>query len=80
MTDGLNAVWSNDRTSPTYTNPKNLELATTPPPTQSVTVTRLDKLVYSPNCYIDIFHSTFLPAVRIEHPTARSKLKDHTLT
>ena len=27
MTDGLNAVWSNDRAAPTDTNPKNLELA-----------------------------------------------------
>ena len=41
MTDGLNAVLSNDRASPTDTNPKNLELA----PPQSVTATRLDQLV-----------------------------------
>ena len=27
MTDGLNAVWSNDRAAHTDTNPKNLELA-----------------------------------------------------
>ena len=51
MTDGLNAVWSNDRAAPTDTNPKNLELA----PPQSVTATRLDQLVYSPNYYIQIF-------------------------
>ena len=51
MTDGLNAVWSNDRAAPTDTNPKNLELA----PPQSITVTRLDQLVYSPNYYIQIF-------------------------
>ena len=48
MTDGLNAVWSNYRAAPTDTNPKNLELA----PLQSVTTTRLDQLVYSPNYYI----------------------------
>ena len=29
MTDGLNAVWSNDRAAHTDTNPKNLELAPT---------------------------------------------------
>ena len=55
MTDGLNAVWSTDSADPTDTNPKNLELA----PPHSVTATRLDQLVYSPNCYIQIFHSTF---------------------
>ena len=48
MTYGLNAVWSNDRAAPTDTNPRNLELA----PPQSVTATRLDQLVYSPNYYI----------------------------
>ena len=53
MTDGLNAVWSNDRAAPTDTNPKNLELA----PPQSVTATRLDQLVYSPNYYIQIFQT-----------------------
>ena len=51
MTDGLNAVWSNDRAAPTDTNPKNLELASP----QSVTATRLDQLVNSPNCYIQLF-------------------------
>ena len=51
MTDGLNAVWSNDRAAHTDTNPKNLELA----PPQSITATRLDQLVYSPNYYIQIF-------------------------
>ena len=76
MTDGLNAVWSNVRAAPTDTNPKNLELA----PPQSITATRLDQSVYSPNCYIKIFHSTFFPAVRIEPPTARSKLKSNALT
>ena len=55
MTDGLNDVLSNDRAAPTNTNPKNLALA----PPQIVTATRLDQLVYSPNCYIQIFHSTF---------------------
>ena len=39
MTDGLNAVWSNDRAAHTDTNPKNLELA----PPQSITATRLDQ-------------------------------------
>ena len=53
MTDGLNAVWSNDCAAPTDTNPKNLELA----PPQSVTATRLDQLVYSPNYYIQIFQT-----------------------
>ena len=51
MTDGRNTVCSNDRAAPTYTNPKNLKLASA----QSVTATRLDQLVYSPNCYIQIF-------------------------
>ena len=55
---------------PTDTNPKNLELA----PPQSVTATRLDQLVYSPNYYIQIFRLNLLPAVRIEPSTARSKL------
>ena len=53
MTDGVNAVWSNDRAAPTDTNPKNLELA----PPQSITATRLDQLVYSPNYYIQIFQT-----------------------
>ena len=30
MTDGLNAVWSNDRAAHTDNNPKNLELASSP--------------------------------------------------
>ena len=53
MTDGLNAVWSDDPAAPTDTNPKNLEFA----PPQSVTATRLDQLVYSPNYYIQIFQT-----------------------
>ena len=53
MTDGLNDVWSNDRAAPTDTTPKNLELE----PPQSVTATRLDQLVNSPNCYIQIFQT-----------------------
>ena len=53
MTDGLNAVWSNDRAAHTDTNPKNLELA----PPQSITATRLDQLVNSPNYYIQIFQT-----------------------
>ena len=71
MTDGLNAVWSNDRAGPTDTNLKNLELASP----QSVTATRLDELVYSPKYYIQIFRLNLLPAVRIEPSTARSKFK-----
>ena len=63
MTDGLN-----DRAAPTDTNPKNLELA----PPQSVTTTRLDQLVYSPNYYIQIFRLNLMPTVRIEPSTARS--------
>ena len=56
---------------------KNLQLA----PPQSITATRLDQLVYGPNYYIQIFSdSTFLPAVRIERSTARSKLKSIALT
>ena len=51
MTDGISAVWSNDRAAHTDTNPKNLELA----PPQSITATRLNQLVYSPNYYIQIF-------------------------
>ena len=53
MTDGLNAVWSNDRAAHTDTNPRNLKLA----PPQSITATRLDQLVYSPNYYIQIFQT-----------------------
>ena len=53
LTDSFDAVWSNDRAAPTNTNPKNLELA----PPQSVTATRLDQLVYSPNYYIQIFQT-----------------------
>ena len=55
MADGLNSVLYNDRASPTDTNPKNLELSF--PPT--VTATRLDQLVYSPNCYVQIFRHNF---------------------
>ena len=76
MTDGLNAIWSNNRAAPTDTNPKNLELA----PPQSVTATRLDQLVYSLNYYIQIFRLNHLPAVRIEPSTARLKLKSNALT
>ena len=65
-----------DRAAPTDTNPKNLELV----PTQSVTATRLDQLVYSPNYYIQIFRLYLLPVVRIEPSTARSKLKSNALT
>ena len=46
-------VTSNDRAAHTDTNPKNLELA----PPQSITATRLDQLVYSPNYYIQIFQT-----------------------
>ena len=76
MTDGLNAVWSNDCAALTDTNLKNVELA----PPQSITATRLDPLVYSPNYYIHIFRRNLLSAVRIEPSTARSKLKSNTLT
>ena len=55
MTDGLTAVLSNDCAAPTATNPKNLEFA----PPQSVTATRLDQLVYSPNYYIQISQTNF---------------------
>ena len=55
MTDGLNAVWSNDRAAPTDTNPKNLKFA----PPQSAMATRIDQLVYSPNYYIQIFTQLF---------------------
>ena len=65
MTDGLNSVWSNGPVAPTDTNPKNLELA----PPQSIMATRLDQLVYSPNCYIQIFRLNVLPAVRLEPPS-----------
>ena len=69
MTDGLNAVWSNDRAAPTDTNPKNLELA----PHQSVTATRLDQLVYSPNYYIQIFQTQ--PFARSEDWTLNRSLE-----
>ena len=68
MTEGLNAVLSNDRAAPTDTNPKNLELSSP----QSVTATRLDQLVYCPNCYILIFRLHFSPAVGFEPATVRS--------
>ena len=58
------------------TDPRNLELA----PPQSVTATRLDQLVYSPNYYIQIFRLNLCPTVRIEPSTARSKLKSNALT
>ena len=69
MTDGLNAVWSNDRAAPTDTNPKNLELA----PPQSITATRLDQLVYSPNYYIQIFQTQ--PFARSEDWTLHRSLE-----
>ena len=53
MTDGLKSVLSNDYAAPTDTNPRNLELALP----QSVTANRLDQLVYSPICYIQIFQT-----------------------
>ena len=58
LTDSFDDRWSqcrwlNDRAAPTDTNPKNLELA----PPQSVTATKLDQLVYSPNYYIQIFQT-----------------------
>ena len=69
MTDVLNAVCSNDRAAPTYTNPKILELA----PPQSVTATRLDQLVYSPNCYIKIFQTQLF--TRSENRTPNCSLE-----
>ena len=69
MTDGLNIILSNDCASPTDTNPKNLELA----PPQSVTATRLDQLVYSPNCYIQIFQTQLF--TRSEDRTPNHSLK-----
>ena len=74
MTDGLNAVWSNYRAAPTDTNPKNLELA----PPQSITATRLDQLVYSPNCYIQIFQTQLFTRSENRTPN-RSKLKSNAL-
>ena len=70
-------IWmqSNDCAAPTDTNLKNLEVA----PPQSITDTRLDQFVYSPNYYIQIFRLKLLPAVRIESSTARSKLKSNAL-
>ena len=76
MTDGLNAVWSIDSAAPTDTNPNNLELA----PPQSITATKLDQLVYSPNYYIQIFRLNLLPAVGIVTSAARSQLKSNALT
>ena len=65
--------WSNGRAAPTVTNPNNLELSSP----QSVTDTRLDQLVYSPNCYIQIF-TQLLYAVGIEPATVRSKVQRAT--
>ena len=65
MTDGLNAVWSNDRASPTDNNPNNLELASP----QSITAPGLDyitKLLHSD------FHTTF-PGVGFEPHRFKSK-------
>ena len=71
MTDGLNAVLSNDRAAPTDTNPKNLELA----PPQSVTATRLDQLVYSPNCYIQIFQTQLFACSEDQTPNRSLEFK-----
>ena len=60
MTDGLNAVRSNDRPATTNPNLKNLELA----PLQAVTATRLEQLLYYLNCYIQIFRLNFSPQWR----------------
>ena len=49
--DDRQSQLSYDRAAPTDTNPKNIEFA----PPQSVTATKLEQLVYSPNCYIQIF-------------------------
>ena len=77
MTDGLNSVLSNDLAAPTDTNSKNLKLASP----QSVTATRLDQLVYSPNWYIQIVILNFSPAVgsnpqpfevKVQHATDRA--------
>ena len=51
LTDYFDDRRSQCRAAPTDTNPKNFELARP----QSVTATRLDQLVYSPNYYIQIF-------------------------
>ena len=65
MTDGLNAVLSNDRAASTDTNRKILDLAYH----RSVTATRLEQLLYSTNCYIQIFRINFFPAVGIKPAT-----------
>ena len=72
MTDGLNA-FDLMIVLPPDTNPKNLELASP----QSVQATRLDQLVYSPNCYIKIF-TQLLPAVGA-NPQPLEVLKFNTL-
>ena len=73
MTDGLNAVWSNDRAAPTNTNPKNLEWA----PPQSVTATRLDQLIYSPNCCIQIFKMKLFTRSEDQTPNCSLEVKFH---
>ena len=74
MTDGLNVICSNDRAAPINTNPKNLELA----PPQFVTDTRLDQLVYSQNCSIQIFQTQLFSRSEDRTPN-RSKLKSNAL-
>ena len=70
MTDAINANWANDHAAPTDTN---LELASS----QSVTATRLDQLVYSQNCYIQIFWLNFSRTG--DRTRNRSKLKSNAL-
>ena len=53
------------------TNPKNLELA----PHQSVTATRLDLLVYSPNCYIQIFQTQLFTRSEDQTPNRSREVK-----
>ena len=59
---------------PPHTNPKNLELAAP----QSVTGTRLDQLVYSQNCYIQIFQTQLFTRSEYRTPNC-SKLKFNAL-
>ena len=57
MTDGLNAVLSKNCAAPTDTNHKNLELASP----QFALAIRIDQVVYSRNCYIQIFRHNVFP-------------------
>ena len=74
MTDGLNSVSYSDRAAITDTNHNKLDLAFP----QFFTATRLDQLVYRPNCYIQTFILNFFPRSG-DWTSNSSKLKSNAL-